>query len=168
MPSFHAKKTRFIHQAEQRITTRLTEDDDKKCKYFEVTRFETRAKRRGHPLQIQRERMMLQKLKFFKTKLEWSQKWATDRVSRKEAEVLYRQRMWGTIGYLKYHFPVDNLKIVMKNLMKIGKYPSGYMYPELHLSASMPINLKNALLRKPKPEPACPAEPQIEEEKKRL
>ena len=55
--------------------------------------------------------------------------------------------MWGTIGYLKYQFRVEDLKKVIKNMRKIKQLPKGYMYPELHSQPSMPEELIIALAR---------------------
>jgi len=74
--------------------------------------------------------------------------------------MLLRQRMWATIGYLKYHFSVESLRTVIRNMAKVCGYPKGYMYPELHLSAHMPDALLDALTRKPAAE-----QPKIEEQK---
>ena len=38
---------------------------------------------------------------------------------------------------------------MINNLEKAGRFPSGYMYPELHVQQKMPDELALVLLRKP-------------------
>jgi len=56
--------------------------------------------------------------------------------------------MWTLIGHVKYGFGSEELKAVTKNLARIGLFPRGYMYPELHREKVLPAPLAKVLQRK--------------------
>ena len=83
-------------------TDRLTAQNQEEKNYFNIVRFDKRQRRLGNPIQIQRERMMMKRLTFLKTKLQWCTAWGRDKKVQAQNELALRLRMWGTIGYLKY------------------------------------------------------------------